>query len=99
MRRRGEQFSDWQANLCIRAKELKSMDPQVETALAEERRKRAEAEAALAEEKRKVAALEAEQRKAAEALQALREQQHETNKQPDAAGMTAPATDSSLPLS
>src|SRR2546422_690689 len=44
------------------------MDPQVETDLAEERRKRAEAEAALAEEKRKVAALEAEQRKAAAAF-------------------------------
>ena len=51
------------------------MDPQVETALAKERRKRAEAEAALAEEKRKVAVLEAEQRKAADALQALEEQQ------------------------
>ncbi len=69
------------------------MDPQVETALAKERRKRAEAEAALAEEKRKVAALEAEQRKAADALQALEEQQREANTQPDAAGMTAPATE------
>lgn len=36
------------------------MDPQVETTLAEERRKRVEAEAALAQEKRKVAALETE---------------------------------------
>jgi polyhydroxyalkanoate synthase len=69
------------------------MDPQVETALAKERRKRAEAEAALAEEKRKVAALQAEQRKAAEALQALEERQREANKHPDAAGMTAPATE------
>ena len=69
------------------------MDPQVETALAKERRKRAEAEAALAEEKRKVAALQAEQRKAAEALQVLEERQREANKHPDAAGMTAPATE------